>query len=165
MDIIQYHIDSPCGSLYLVASDKGLRGIHWRKQPGPVIQTLNSAKPAHKILNITALQLREYFAGQRKNFDVPLDLDWGSSFQRRVWKELSRIPFGQTASYKDIAKRINNPKAVRAVGSANGRNPFSIIVPCHRVIAADGSMGGYGGGLPAKRVLLTLENKHAMTKI
>jgi methylated-DNA-[protein]-cysteine S-methyltransferase len=159
MEIIQFHMNSPCGSLYLVASDKGLRAIHWQKQPSPIVKTLDSAKPAHKILKTTTVQLKEYFAGRRKDFDLPFDLDWGTSFQRSVWKELSRIPFGRTVSYKDIAKRIHNPKAVRAVGSANGRNPFSIIVPCHRVIAADGSIGGYGGGLPAKRVLLGLENK------
>jgi methylated-DNA-[protein]-cysteine S-methyltransferase len=101
-------------------------------------------------------ELEEYFAGRRRKFDVPLDLV-GTDFQKQVWHQLLKIPYGRTCSYADIAREIENPKAVRAVGAANGRNPICVIVPCHRVIAADGSLGGYTGGLDKKRQLLTLE--------
>jgi len=117
--------------------------------------------PAEKILRETVRQLQEYFAGRRTQFDIVLGLA-GTSFQKQVWKELSKIPFGKTVAYKDIAGRIKNPKAVRAVGSANGKNPVSIIIPCHRVIAADGTMGGYGGGLTVKQQLLKLEGVSVM---
>ena len=103
-------------------------------------------------------QLEEYFAGERKTFDVPLDL-WGTPFQQEVWKALLQIPYGETRSYQDIAQSVGNPKAVRAVGGANGRNPVPVIVPCHRVIRSDGNLGGYGGGLDIKRDLLDLENR------
>jgi len=101
-------------------------------------------------------QLDEYFAGQRTTFDVAMNLE-GTDFQRRVWAELSAIPYGETISYGELARRIGNPKASRAVGSANGRNPVAVIVPCHRVIAGDGSLGGYGGGPERKVHLLELE--------
>jgi methylated-DNA-[protein]-cysteine S-methyltransferase len=100
--------------------------------------------------------LDEYFDGRRKRFDIPFSLS-GTNFQKQVWKELSKIPFGKTVSYKDIARKIKNPKAVRAVGSANGKNPMCIIIPCHRVIAADGSIGGYSGGITNKQKLLRFE--------
>jgi methylated-DNA-[protein]-cysteine S-methyltransferase len=101
-------------------------------------------------------QLGEYFAGERSRFDIPMALE-GTGFQRRVWSELCSIPYGTTISYGELAHRIDNPKACRAVGSANGRNPIAVIVPCHRVVAGDGSLGGYGGGLDRKAVLLELE--------
>ncbi len=101
-------------------------------------------------------QLRAYFAGERKQFDLPLEME-GTEFQLSVWRELQRIPYGETISYLELARRIGNPKAVRAVGLANGQNPIPIIVPCHRVIGSDGSLTGFGGGMENKRKLLELE--------
>jgi methylated-DNA-[protein]-cysteine S-methyltransferase len=110
----------------------------------------------HPILRQTTAELREYMAGQREEFTVPLELT-GTEFQREVWQELCKIPYGKTCRYIDIANAIGKPKAVRAVGAANGSNPVPIIVPCHRVIGSDGTLTGYGGGLPLKRRLLQLE--------
>lgn len=107
-----------------------------------------------------AKQLREYFNGKRREFDIPLDAA-GTDFQRSVWSALRKIPYGRTVSYADIARAIGKPKSMRAVGMANGRNPISIVVPCHRVIGADGSLTGYGGGLDRKRTLLNLESSGA----
>ena len=107
-------------------------------------------------LNCAEAQLREYFGGERTEFEVTFDLV-GTEFQKSVWAELVRIPFGVTRSYREIAERLGNPKSVRAVGLANGSNPVSIIIPCHRVIGADGSLTGFGGGLDLKRKLLVLE--------
>ena len=156
MNLVQYKMASPIGSLYLVASQKGLQSISWTKQPIKLMKSLNRSDSGEKILDDTCRQLTEYFGGKRKKFDIPLDLE-GTEFQKQVWKELSKIPFGQTLSYRDVAQRIKNPKAVRAVGSANGKNPVCIIIPCHRVIAADGSIGGYTGGIQIKQQLLKLE--------
>ena len=144
----QWVMDSKIGKLYLVASEKGLHGIFWKKQALPLKKT--------KIIDQALQELKEYFDGKRKNFEVPLVMD-GTAFQKRVWKQLRRIPYGQTCSYKDVANRIKNTKAVRAVGGANGKNPVCIIVPCHRVIAADGTLGGYSGRAGAKSKLLELE--------
>jgi len=112
------------------------------------------------LLDRAERQLREYFAGARRGFDVPLDAP-GSAFQERVWAELSRIPYGETIAYRELARRVDAPQAPRAVGRANGSNRLAVIVPCHRVIAAGGGLGGYGGGLPAKRFLLELEGSLA----
>lgn len=152
----QFIMDSKIGKLHLVASDKGLQGIFFDRQPYPVLKKLNSKVKAEKIMAQAVEQIEKYFAGKTRKFTVPLDLQ-GTPFQKKVWKELLKIPYGKTASYKDIAKRISNPKAMRAVGSANGKNPVCVIVPCHRVIAADGSIGGYSGGLDKKKILLGLE--------
>ncbi len=111
------------------------------------------------VLKETASQLDEYFAGERSDFDVPMELD-GTAFQREVWTELSRIPYGETISYGELARRVGRPSAPRAVGQANGRNPIPVIVPCHRVLASNG-IGGYGGGLKVKRELLALEGVSA----
>lgn len=140
---------SKIGSLYLVASEKGLQGIFWNKQNVPMAKS--------RILSESARQLEEYLSGKRKSFNLPLDVT-GTPFQKSVWKELKKIPYGKTSSYKDIAQRIKNAKAVRAVGSANGKNPLCIIVPCHRVIAHDGGLGGYSGGPEIKKRLLKLES-------
>jgi methylated-DNA-[protein]-cysteine S-methyltransferase len=161
MSLRQYKIASPIGTLYLVASPKGLQGIYWNKQEPDLVKSLTTLNPAEKILGQASTQLAEYFSGQRKSFTVPLDVD-GTVFQKQVWRELVKIPFGQTISYRDVAKRIKNPKAVRAVGSANGKNPVCIIVPCHRVIAADGTIGGYAGGIRMKEQLLKLESATAL---
>jgi methylated-DNA-[protein]-cysteine S-methyltransferase len=104
-------------------------------------------------------QLREYFAGQRADFDLPLAPE-GTEFQRTVWRNLRDIPYGETISYGELAKRVGNPKASRAVGAANGQNPIPIVIPCHRVIGANGKLTGFGGGLPTKEALLALETKH-----
>lgn len=159
MGQIQYVIKSKIGPLHLVASKDGLQGVFFDKQAVKAVKNLNRLKPEEKILGKAALQLEEYFAGKRKKFDIALNFS-GTSFQKQVWRELSKIPFGKTVSYRDIAKKIKNPKALRAVGSANGRNPMCVIVPCHRVIAADGSIGGYSGGIPIKQQLLKFEQTH-----
>lgn len=156
MNKAQYKIKSPLGSLYLVASTRGLQGIFFEKQSVPFARDLKTSAPEVKILRQSVVELGEYFTGQRQNFTLPLDLQ-GTAFQKRVWNQLSKIPYGETRSYKDIAIKIKNAKATRAVGTANGKNPVCIIVPCHRVIAADGTLGGYSGGLEKKRKLLGIE--------
>lgn len=156
MQDLQCPMDSPLGILYLVASSRGLRGIYFQKQPVVMGSRSTKKNPAEKFLDVVMMQLTEYFQGKRKVFDVPLDVE-GTSFQKKVWRQLCSIPFGSTVAYADVARGIGNPKAVRAVGSANGRNPVCIIVPCHRVIASDGTIGGYSGGLHVKRKLLALE--------
>ena len=150
---------SRIGSLYLVASEKGLQGVFWKKQNVPLAKSLNGTEAPIKILSIAAHELEEYLDGKRKKFGLRLDVH-GTPFQKRVWGELNKIPYGKTCSYKDVANRIKNVKAVRAVGNANGKNPLCIIVPCHRVIAADGSPGGYSGGLGIKSKLLKYEEKY-----
>ena len=157
IDQIQYEMRSKIGPLYLVASREALHGVFFNKQPVKLVKNLGSSKAEEKILNKAVIQLKEYFAGQRKKFDLVFDLS-GTPFQKQVWKELFKIPYGKTVAYKNIAQNIKKPKAVRAVGSANGKNPLCIIIPCHRVIAADGSIGGYSGGLNIKRQLLNLED-------
>lgn len=154
----QYEVKSNVGLFYLVASEKGLRGLYWKKQDVPVIKKIDPQTPAGQILARAVKQLEEYFAGERTNFDLPLDAQ-GTEFQKKVWRELARIPYGETCSYSDIARRLNNAKAVRAVGAANGKNPISIIVPCHRVIGSNGKLTGYAGGLIAKTKLLEIEIK------
>ena len=142
------------GKLRLIASDKGLVAIDVRNVKTSNDQVKNAA--AQKILSATKKQLEQYFAGKRTAFDIPLDLE-GTDFQQLAWRALCRIPFGRTISYGDQAKNIKKPKAFRAVGSANGKNPIPIIVPCHRVVAGDGSLGGYSLGLKMKKQLLALE--------
>ena len=156
MKKVQWQVNSRIGRLHLVASEKGLQGIFWKKQAAPMARSLKKAGPEITILRNAADQIEEYLGGKRKKFGLPLD-PLGTPFQKRVWSELKRIPYGKTRSYKDIAARIKNARATRAVGSANGKNPLCIIVPCHRVIAADGSLGGYSAGLHIKTELLRLE--------
>ncbi len=156
MEHIQYQVTSMLGALYLTASDAGLTGVYFERQPMPVVKRFKAESVAKQVLLEAAQQLDEYFKGTRKRFDLRLRMS-GTDFQQQVWRELLKIPYGRTVSYRDIARRIENPKAVRAVGGANGRNPFCIIVPCHRVIASDGTIGGYSGGLGIKRRLLKLE--------
>lgn len=158
MNQLQWTLSSPIGKLFLVATDKALLAVHWKKQAVPMAASLKGSDPAVKILAQTVRELEEYFAGRRQKFEVPLD-SVGTEFQKRVWNQLKKIPYGQTCSYQDIAKKLKNEKAVRAVGTANGRNPLSIIVPCHRVINASGALGGYAGGLNIKTQLLELEKK------
>jgi methylated-DNA-[protein]-cysteine S-methyltransferase len=150
---------SPLGLLTLVGSDQGLAAVLWegedpsRVRLGPLQEHLS-----HPILMQAQRQLEEYFAGQRRTFSVKLD-PAGTEFQNKVWNALRTIPFGETRSYGQIAEQIGSRKAVRAVGAANGRNPLSIIVPCHRVIGADGTLTGFAGGLKIKARLLALEGR------
>lgn len=149
--------EAPIGELTLVASAAGLRAILWpNERPGRV--QLDFAEEAHDapVLNAAAEQLGEYFAGERQIFDLPLDPD-GTPFQVKCWLALADIEFGETATYSQQAEVVGSPRAVRAVGAANGRNPLSIVLPCHRVIGADGSLTGFAGGLDAKRWLLDHE--------
>ncbi len=148
---------SPVGELTLVADDKGLAAILWENdKPGRVRLGALTEKADHPVLTRTERQLAEYFAGERKTFDVPLSFA-GSDFQKRVWAALLDIPFGETRSYGEIASRLGKPSASRAVGAANGRNPISIIAPCHRVVGSTGKLTGFAGGLEAKAYLLELE--------
>lgn len=156
-DVVQYTFDSEVGNIYLEASATGLRGCHLEKQKTPLVRSLSKAGDAKKYLEQAECEIREYLGGKRKKFSVKLEII-GTHFQKQVWEQLQKIPFGKSVSYKELAESIQNPKAVRAVGTANGRNNFCIIIPCHRVIAADGTLGGYSGGLPFKRHLLNLEN-------
>lgn len=150
----QRKLSTPAGALFLVADKSQLHGIYWMEQSAPY------AAGAHSILDLAEAQIEEYFSRKRRKFTLPL-LAAGTPFQERVWGELAKIPYGETISYAELAKRVGSPKAVRAVGTANGRNPFSIAVPCHRVIASSGKLGGYAGGLAAKEKLLLLESKLA----
>ncbi len=142
---------TPVGLLWLSADEKGLRSVGWH----PPQTSLES--PDHPILEEAIAQLKEYFAGSRRDFDLPLAPE-GTDFQLKAWSELTRIPYGETISYAEQAKRLGNAKALRAVGMANGKNPLAIVVPCHRVIEASGKIGGFGGGVEAKRTLLSLES-------
>ena len=148
---------SPVGRLKLVASDTGLAAIIWENDdPKRVRLNIVGEDPGHPVLVETERQLREYFAGKRQRFSVKMEFA-GTEFQRKVWQALLAIPFGETRSYGDIARELGNPGAVRAVGAANGRNPISIIAPCHRVIGATGKLTGFAGGLEVKARLLALE--------
>jgi methylated-DNA-[protein]-cysteine S-methyltransferase len=150
-------MSSPVGALTLVATDDGLAGILWEKDwPNRTPLDTGARADSHPVLVETERQLNEYFSGRRKDFELSLDVD-GTPFQRKVWNALRTIPFGETRSYGEIAKQIGNPDAMRAVGAANGRNPVSIVVPCHRVIGSNGKLTGFGGGLDAKAYLLALE--------
>jgi methylated-DNA-[protein]-cysteine S-methyltransferase len=156
-DICYTHYETPLGTTLLATDERGLRLIsfadgkrpehpesHWRKDPAPLQETIR--------------QLRAYFAGKLEEFHLPLSLI-GTEFQLRVWQMLQTIPYGETTSYGELARRLGNPNASRAVGLANGSNPIPIIIPCHRVIGSNGSLVGYGGGLPNKKALLALESR------
>ncbi|MBV1790570.1 methylated-DNA--[protein]-cysteine S-methyltransferase [Marinobacterium sp. D7] len=143
--------DLPIGTLTLVASDTALTGVAFGRLEYPGLEQL-----PNDLLLEAAHQISEYFAGKRQSFDIPL-APQGTEFQRRVWQGLCDIPFGETRSYGDLATAIGKPKAARAVGMANNRNPIAIVIPCHRVIGADGALVGYGGGLNIKQLLLRLE--------
>lgn len=152
------HLQTPVGKLTLVASDKGLAAILWEGDDPKRVQVKDfTEKSDHAILLETEQQLQEYFNGERKEFSIALDFI-GTDFQKQVWEALLTIPYGETRTYGQIADQLNNPKAVRAVGAANGKNPISIIAPCHRVIGASGSLTGFAGGLENKMILLKLEN-------
>lgn len=157
MSLAYKTIDSPVGKLKLVASSEGLVAVLWQNdKPSRVRLDELVEDEKHPILVNAERQLGEYFAGKRKTFSVALDMR-GTIFQKNVWEALLGIPFGETRSYGQLAKQLGNSKAMRAVGAANGRNPISIIVPCHRVIGSTGKLTGFGGGLETKERLLSLE--------
>lgn len=157
MDYIRKTMASPVGTLTLIASETALTAVLWENDdPLRVRQGPSRADEGHPILVQAERQLTEYFAGERQVFSVPLDFQ-GTHFQRQVWQALLTIRFGETRSYSEIASQIGSPLAVRAVGAANGKNPISIIAPCHRVIGASGKLTGFAGGLAAKAFLLRLE--------
>lgn len=150
---------SPVGQLRLVASDVGMVAILWEKDDPKRVPLGHLAEDRdHPLIAETRSQLSAYFAGERQSFDLPLDFR-GTNFQQSVWRALVAIPFGQTRSYAEIAQAVGRPRAVRAVGAANGRNPLSIIAPCHRVIGSNGTLTGFAGGLEAKHFLLRLEGR------
>lgn len=144
-------ISTPLGPMIAIEHDGALA---WLSFGADVPK--NARAHESELLKETSLQLKEYFEGARREFSIPIKLK-GTEFQQKVWQALSTIPYGQTRSYRDIALQVESPKAVRAVGGANHRNPVSIIIPCHRVIGANGSLTGYGGGLDKKEALLALE--------
>lgn len=147
-----YYYNSPIGRLRIVQNHKGICQI---VLPNTEIE-VNATEKLTPIIEKTITQLKEYFQGERKNFDVPLSLK-GTDFQLKVWRELMKIPYGHTICYSELAEKIGNSKAQRAVGMANNRNPVPIIVPCHRVVGKNGNLTGYGGGLDIKAKLLKLE--------
>ncbi len=157
MSLAYKMMESSVGKLKLVASDKGLVAILWENDsPRRVRLGELMEEEQHPVLVETERQLGEYFAGKRKTFSVALDMR-GTRFQKDVWEALLAIPFGETRSYGQLAKQLGNSRATRAVGAANGRNPVSIIVPCHRVIGSSGKLTGFAGGLETKAHLLNLE--------
>lgn len=148
--------DSPVGLLLLAADDAALVAIEFPSSRHPVRRGADWTEGDNAVLRRARQQLDEYFAGSRTRFDLPLE-PRGTEFQRGVWMALAGIPYGETVSYAQLAARVGKPSAMRAVGAANGRNPLPIVLPCHRVIGADGSLTGFGGGLPTKQFLLELE--------
>ncbi len=158
MHLVCKFMESPVGKLQLVASEKGLVAILWENDdPRRVVLGDLRADDRQPILIETERQLKEYFEGQRQGFSIPLDMR-GTLFQKSVWEALLAIPFGETRSYGQLAKQLGRPSAMRAVGAASGRNPISIVVPCHRVIGSSGKLTGFAGGLEAKVHLLEIES-------
>lgn len=166
--VCMQHYDSPCGELLLASADEELCLCDWSGKPcaernrrrlGRLLQAEFCTDPS-AVLTQTMRQLDEYFAGRRKVFDLPLR-PVGTDFQRRVWEALLEIPYGETRSYKEIARRVGNLDGIRAVAQAIGANGLSIVIPCHRVIGSNRSLTGFAGGLEAKRILLNLESSHS----
>ena len=159
--IVQARFASPLGPMLVAATTQGLAGIWFEQQRHfPDARGWPQA-PQHPLLQAATRQLTEYFAGDRMTFDLPLDLHGGTAFQQSVWRALLAIPRGNTISYRTLSERTGCPAGARAVGAAVGRNPLTIVVPCHRVVGADGSLTGYAGGLERKRALLRLEGAAA----
>ncbi len=154
---VTHWTDTPLGPMTLAASPQGLTGAWFEGQKHHPDTQHWLVAPHHPVLQQATAQIQAYFGGQRRNFDLPLDLAHGTVFQQSVWQALRSIPCGTTCTYGELAQRLGKPNASRAVGGAVGRNPISILVPCHRVIGTDGSMTGYAGGLARKQALLTLE--------
>lgn len=150
------YMQTPVGKLLLAGDEQGLRRVDFQDGPHPA-KPQQGWQENEKPFRETIAQLRKYFSGERRSFDLPLAPE-GTEFQLKVWRALRAIPYGETRSYGELARRIKRPQASRAVGAANGQNPLPIIVPCHRVIGADGSLTGFGGGLKIKQQLLELES-------
>jgi methylated-DNA-[protein]-cysteine S-methyltransferase len=160
--LVSTTIETPIGTLTLVASDAGLRAVLWPDDDPARVRLGERVEDAtHPVLAAAARQLAEYFRGDRTEFDLPLD-PVGTEFQRAAWDALGRIPFGTTISYGEQAARMGDRRKARAVGAANGRNPLSIVVPCHRVVGATGSLTGFAGGVDTKAWLLAHEQRHAV---
>lgn len=155
--IVQARYEAPLGEMIVAATARGLAGVWFAGQRHLPDTSRWPHDPEHPLLRQAVQQLGEYFASTRTCFDMPLDLLGGTPFQQSVWQALLAIPSGATASYGELSQRIGKPAAVRAVGAAVGRNPLSVVVPCHRVLGADGTLTGYAGGLERKRALLDLE--------
>jgi methylated-DNA-[protein]-cysteine S-methyltransferase len=154
-----YYFDgmtTPLGRLHIVVSDDALIHIHF---PGEKWPPHYERAPKHELILLVKTQLAEYFAGVRRIFDIPLFLE-GTEFQLKTWKVIAKIPYGKTITYAEEAKKMRKPHAVRAVGTANGKNPIPIIIPCHRVVPKQGGLGGYSGGVSRKKLLLKLEQHH-----
>ncbi len=154
-----YYFDgmtTPMGRLHIVVSDDALLHIYF---PGEKIREHCERAPKHELIQLVKTQLAEYFAGERRIFDLPLFL-LGTDFQLRTWKVIAKIPYGKTITYAEEAKKIRKPDAVRAVGTANSKNPIPIIIPCHRIVPKSGGLGGYSGGIGRKKLLLKLEKHH-----
>ena len=160
MSLYYKGIESPLGELHLIASANALVGIEWpcRRQDRLSLTAAANTVVRHPVIAEAERQLSEYFAGMRTEFELPVVLS-GTTFQKTVWEALRRIPFGETKSYVEIASAIGSPRACRAVGAANGKNPIPIIIPCHRVVGKSGSLVGFAGGLEIKARLLTLERQ------
>jgi methylated-DNA-[protein]-cysteine S-methyltransferase len=152
-------LDAPFGRLLLVLDGQGLRRVHFERGRHP-LEIDPEWERGPGALHEARVQLKAYFDGRLREFDLPM-APQGTEFQQQVWLELLRIPYGATATYGEIARRVGDPQAMRAVGAANGQNPLAIVVPCHRVVGSNGSLTGYGGGLPVKRFLLDLEQRHS----
>jgi len=157
-------MNSPVGRLRLIADDRALTGIWFEQGRDAARGAAGLIAARSPVLDRARVQLEEYFTGRRHEFDLPLD-PRGTEFQRRVWQRLTLIPYGETTSYGALARELGDAKASRAVGLANGSNPIPIVIPCHRVIGADGSLTGFGGGLPIKQALLELERQHRQPRL
>jgi len=149
--------ESTCGGILIAATERGLSGVYFNRQKyHPRVDADWKRDPKHPVIKRAKHQLKEYFAGKRRDFDLPLDPS-GTAFQQAVWKAIARVPYGKTITYGELAKRSGFPDGPRAAGAATGRNPIGIVVPCHRIVGANGSLTGYAGGLDRKRALLALE--------
>ena len=159
MKKFQWLMKSKFGSFYLVASEAGMEGLCWRKKSGiELLSSLRGSDSAVLHLAKAVIELEEYLKGDRKKFEVKVNPE-GTPFQMSVWNHLKKIGFGKTTTYLEVARSLGNPKAVRAVGTAIGKNPVCILIPCHRVIASNGGLGGFSGGITLKKALLELEKK------
>jgi len=161
--LYERRLPSPLGELHVVASDDAIVGVYWPGHKGAPVIVAKDGR-AHPVLDEASRQIQAYFAGERELFSLPLDLQ-GSTFQREVWALLADIPFGETRSYAELARALGRPQAARAVGAANAKNPISIIVPCHRVIAGNGDLTGYAGGVATKRWLLSHEQARRVPRL
>jgi methylated-DNA-[protein]-cysteine S-methyltransferase len=157
------YLDSPIGPLLIAGDAHAVTRIAFPKNGRLARPQPGSTESARGPIGEAMRQLREYFSGNRREFDLPLAPE-GTAFQKMVWRGLQEIPYGETISYGELARRVGNPKASRAVGAANGKNPLPIVVPCHRVIGASGKLGGFGGGLPVKQALLAIETQASVKR-